>query len=65
MWVVMKAFKWESLEFEVEGVLRVGIRDSWEMGERFLPVFDDYKQAKKFADKNGTDLFEIKPRECN
>ena len=51
MWLVMKAFAWESLQ--LEGFPRVSLAKNSDLGERFVPVFDDYNKAKALADKEG------------
>lgn len=57
MWIVMKAFSWKRLE--LEGLPSREFIAHADLGDRFIPVFDDYEKAKEVADREGVRVCEV------
>lgn len=58
MWMVNKAYSWDSLG--LDGLPQLRLAASSDIGERFIHVFNDYEKAKAFADKAGVGVTELK-----
>ena len=59
MWLVMKAYSWESMKLETTLPYFTKLQIPDDFPERFMPVFNDYEKAKKWADESEAEVVQI------